>query len=114
MTNPRAALQTGVMQRLTDLGVPPEKHDAKVNEAKRWWAVAGAAVVGAILLAVPPMLYVLHQGSVSIIIAVVLLIPSALCALVVLFAASQADGEATKAFLQTVLTLGRAAKGPTP
>lgn len=102
-TKPQTALSAGVAQQLRDIGVPEDKHDAKVAGAKKWWAICGVCVALAIAATIPGTRYALrHPNDVTTLVLIILMAPVALCVLVALFAASQADGEATSAFLVTV------------
>lgn len=101
-TNLNQTMAQKVATKLADIGVPEAKHAEKIEGAQKWWTLAALFIFLTVLFCVPPMRYVLRGHDVSTIIAILLLAPAGVCLLVTLFCASQADGEATKAFLATV------------
>lgn len=103
-------VKSKVTAHLTAIKVPPAKVEQKIKDAARWWKVCGYALaVGALFSGAG--LYVLLRREPSIVLAIALAVPVGLSVLVALYAASQADGEATKAFIATVLKLRRALAG---
>lgn len=100
----------GMGQRLTAIGVPEAKHDDKIANAKVWWGRAFVCGIITLMFLVVAFLIVYQtKGSPSIPLYIAL---GAICgapALATLFCASQADGEATKAFVQTVLSFRKQA-----
>ena len=99
-----------VTAKLVALKVPPAKAERKIKDAARWWKVGGAAI-GVAALFCAAGLYMLLKREPSVLLAIALAVPVGLSVLVALFAASQADSEATKAFIATVLKLRRALAG---
>ena len=100
-----------VRQLLADKGVPEAKHEAKIDDAKKWWFRAGVcAVVSLVFLVAAFYVVYLQRADFGIVLGIALAVPVGLSGLATLFCASQADGEATKAFVQTILTLRGAAK----
>lgn len=96
-------LATGVVQRLDALGVPAEKHDAKIASAKHWWFFAGlCALLTLVFLVGASYVVYLQRASLNLLLVVALGVAVGLPFLATMFCASQADGEATKAFLATV------------
>ncbi len=112
MTTPpdltKSGFQLAVSERLAAVGVPPEKHAVKLNEAKLWWTGAALFLFFAVAFAaVAAWMIATHRGGTSVAFIVALSVPDILCVLAALFCASQADGEATKAFLSTLLMFGK-------
>ena len=103
MTDPNKTLSNGVTQRLEARGVPPEKVDEKIKGAKKWWVFAVIALAAALAFLVVGFGVVvkiaLETHSVPVALAIMLAVPPGLCVILAAFGASEADGEATHAFL---------------
>jgi CheY-like chemotaxis protein len=76
--------------------------DAKISKAKRWWIPAGALLVIALAFTAGAF-YVALTKEMTLVLAAALGGMVGLPLLGAMFCASQADGEATRAFLSTVL-----------
>lgn len=103
----KTGFQIAVSERLAAIGVPAEKHATKLNEAKLWWTVSALFLFGAVAFAAGAAWLIAKSTGPSVAFIVALSVPDIFCILAALFCASQADGEATKAFLSTLLMFGK-------
>ena len=112
---PSGGIKAGVTQQLAAIGVPESKHGEKIAEAKVWWFRAGVcAFLTLLFLSGASYVVYLQRENITVLLLIALGVPVGLPMLATLFCASQADGEATKAFLATIAQYLPFVKKPTP
>ena len=108
---PRPTVKDKVESRLLEAGVPAQVVVAKIDSTWRWWAATAVFMFFALGFSAG-LVFVALKRDMTILLAIILGIPIGVCLLGALFAASQASGEATKAFLATIFRINREVRRP--
>lgn len=110
MTNPMNTITMIAHSNLADLGVASADH--RSEKLKTLWWYAPAAVLLLLALGFSGLgVYYVFSNQLTLLVAVVLLVPTGLCALGAILCATQADSEALSATVSAVGSLVKFGRG---